>query len=440
MKSVLTVAGSDPSGGAGIQADLTAFAYAGVHGCTVVTCVTAQNPKEVTSIHAVPLDIIEAQLDVVIKHQTISACKTGMLYSPEIVKLISEKSETWDCPLIVDPVMKASAGQSLSKEGFSDAVMKHLLPRATVFTPNVLEAQTITGIKITNLDEMEKACRTIHDMGCDFVLIKGGHLEEFHATDILFDGRDFRLFISKSYPGEVHGSGCTFSALICAFVASGMDVADAVEEAKLHMGIYFERGGVFAEGFTKPEEMVEPMMTEEEQQVFGELSKAAANLPDILPLSFVPEVGINYGYALPNASEKRDICALEGRFVRAGEGIVRAGGIAFGGSTHVARIILTAMKYDRTQRSAMNIRYSDAIIQACSAVDLSTVAFDRRHEPRGGSTMEWGVKTAIKKTGIVPDIIYDRGGMGKEAMIRVLGKNPQDVLIKLSLVIEKNPE
>jgi hydroxymethylpyrimidine/phosphomethylpyrimidine kinase len=307
MKSVLTIAGSDPSGGAGIQADLAAFAYTGVHGCTVITCVTAQNQNKVSKIHAVPMDIIEAQLDVVLKDQKISACKTGMLYSPDIVKLIADKSTKWDFPLIVDPVIKASAGQSLSTEGFVDAVIKHLIPRATVFMPNVPEACAVTGKEITSLDEMEAACRTIQEMGCDFVLIKGGHLEEHQATDILFDGKNFRIFLSKSYPGEVHGSGCTLSALICAFITRGMDVTDAVEEAKLHMGLYFKRGGVFTESFTQPQEIAEPVMTEEEQQVYGLLSKAAAELPDILPVSFAPEVGINIGYALPNASEKTEV-------------------------------------------------------------------------------------------------------------------------------------
>lgn len=439
MKSVLTIAGSDPSGGAGIQADLAALAYSGVHGCTVVTCVTAQNSKEVSKIHAVPLDIIEAQLDSVLEEKNISACKTGMLYSPDTVKLIADKSTTWDFPLIVDPVMKASAGQNLSAEGYVDAVIEHLIPRATLFTPNVPEACAITGLKITNLEEMETACRTIHEKECDYVLLKGGHLDEHHGTDILFDGKDFRVFLSKSYPGEVHGSGCTFSALICAFIARGMDVADAVEEAKLHMGIYFERGGVFSESFAQPEEMPEPVMTEEEQQVFGLLSKAAAEVPDILPVSFVPEVGINIGYALPNASEKTEVCALEGRFVSAGDTIVRAGGIAFGGSTHVARIILTAMKYDRESRSAMNIRYSYDILKICTAADLSIATFDRKLEPKKRSTMEWGVKTAIKKMGTVPDIIYDKGGMGKEPMIRILGKDPPDVLNKLLSVVERTP-
>ena len=436
MRSVLTIAGSDPSGGAGIQADLAAFAYAGVQGCTVVTSVTAQSTKEVSEIHAVPKDIIEAQLVSVFRDKKISACKTGMLYSPDVVGLISEKSTTWDFPLIVDPVMTASAGQSLSTEGFADAVKNNLIPRATVFTPNVFEARAITGLDIKSLEDMEEACKKIHGLGCDYVLVKGGHLEEPQAADMLFDGKDFRVFLSKSYPSEIHGSGCTFSALICGFIGLGMDVTDAVEEAKLHMGLYFERGGEFFKGFTRPDEVPMPAMTNEEQQVYGLVSKAAEEVPGILPTSFVPEVGINIGYALPNADEIRDVCALEGRFVCAGEKIVQAGGIAFGGSTHVARIILTAMKYDRAVRSAMNIRYTSGIIKACRAADLSMAAFDRRLEPKGRSTMEWGVKSAIKKIGGIPDIIYDKGGVGKEPMIRILGTNPLDVLNKAIHIVE----
>jgi hydroxymethylpyrimidine/phosphomethylpyrimidine kinase len=223
-------------------------------------------------------------------------------------------------------------------------------------------------------------------------------------------------------------------------MALGMDVFDSVEEAKLHMGIYFERGGEFSKGFTKPEEIPLPVMTKEKQQVHGLLSKAAEEIPAILPVSFVPEVGINIGYALTNADGISDICALDGRFVRAGERIIRAGGVAFGGSTHVARIILTAMKYDRTKRSSMNIRYSPAIIKACRAAGLGIAAFDRRLEPKGASTMEWGVKSAIKKEGGVPDIIYDKGGVGKEPMIRILGRDPLDVLNKVRMIAKNVTE
>jgi hydroxymethylpyrimidine/phosphomethylpyrimidine kinase len=290
---------------------------------------------------------------------------------------------------------------------------------------------------ISNLNDMEEACKKIQELGCDYVLIKGGHLEERQATDILYDGTEFRVLISKSIPRDVRGSGCTFSALIGSFIALGMDVADAVGEAKLHMNIYFEGKGSFVRGFSQPEDRPGPVMTQRELEIYGALSSAVGKLPDILSKHLVPEVGINIGYALHNASSTDDVCALEGRFSAVGETIAHMGDLRFGASKHVARIILAAMRYDPQMRSAMNIRYSMEILDACSASDLSIATFDRRLEPDDISTMEWGTRTAIKRSGNVPDIIYDTGGMGKEPMIRILGCDPHDVISKLRLIRDK---
>ena len=137
MKSALSIASTDPTGGAGISADLKAFAYTGVHGLSVVTCVTSQNTQSVSKIHEVPLDIIEAQLDSILSDVKISSCKTGMLYSPQIVKLIAKKSQDFDFPLIVDPVLKATVGGDLTKSDFVDTLKEHLIPKAFLITPNI---------------------------------------------------------------------------------------------------------------------------------------------------------------------------------------------------------------------------------------------------------------------------------------------------------------
>ncbi len=436
MKSVLTIAASDSSGGAGVQADLKAFSYAGVHGCSVITCVTAQNTEKVSHIYEVPLEVIEAQLDAVLEDIKISACKTGMLYSPEIVELVARKCEAFDFPVVVDPVMKATVGQSLHRPDFIDALTKTLIPKATLVTPNIPEAEAITGSEIKTLDDIKTACRRIHALGCRNVLMKGGHLDELKATDVLFDGEDFRLYLSKSYPKDLHGTGCTFSALITAFLARGRSLEDAVDEAKLHIGNVIELGYKIGKGVGVANVMPQ-QMSEDQLQVMRSLANAVNELLEVLPPSMVPEVGVNIGHAVDDAKDIQDICAIEGRLIRAGEAVAHLGRFKFGASKHVARIILTAMKFDGSMRSVMNIRFDEKIIDACTSLGFSIGKFDRRKEPETTSTMEWGTESAIEELDKVPDIVYDEGGIGKEPMIRILGRDPNDVIGKLRQIVER---
>jgi hydroxymethylpyrimidine/phosphomethylpyrimidine kinase len=146
-------------------------------------------------------------------------------------------------------------------------------------------------------------------------------------------------------------------------------------------------------------------------------------------------VGINFVYALPQARYYEDVCALEGRIVGSGKKVARSGCFAFGASRHVSRIVLTAMRFDPDVRSAINLRYSETHVEQMKGSGLKVTSFDREDEPEGEKTMEWGTRTAIGRTGKVPDVIFDRGGVGKEAMIRLLGHDPQDVLRKLKRAI-----
>jgi hydroxymethylpyrimidine/phosphomethylpyrimidine kinase len=437
MKSALTIAASDPSGGAGIQADLRSFSYMGVHGCSVITCVTAQNTQKLYQINAVPKMAIEGQLDALLEDIKISACKTGMLYSPGIVELVAEKLEAFDFPLIVDPVMKATVGGSLHDSGFVETLKNKLIPKATLITPNIPEAEAILGEKIKSVEDAKDAAKKLHTSGCKFVLLKGGHLEGSLAADILYDGEETRIFMSKSYPKDLHGTGCTFSALITAMMARGKKVEEAVSEAKFHIGNIIEHGYAIGKGVGIAGIVPQPSFSPEEIAVMEALHDAISEVQEMLSIFCVPEVGTNMGFALPNASSLDDICALEGRLVRVGESLGHLGGLKFGASKHIARIILTAMKFDSETRSAMNIKYHKVIIDACSSLGFEIGTFNRKEEPETTTTMEWGTETAIKKMGKVPDIIYDEGGWGKEAMIRIMGKDPQDVVGKLKKIVEK---
>jgi len=230
---VLTVAGSDSGGGAGIQADLKTFASLGVHGATAITCLTAQNPRSIAAIQPLSPKFVITQMAQVVDAFAPSACKTGMLLSGEIIRAVSRFLKKHRLPLVVDPVMVASSGASLLRPGALRA-LKQLCSEALLVTPNLAEAKVLSGRSVRTPELMRAAARIIHrQLGCA-VLVKGGHLENSPAaTDIFFDGtEDVTLtapFISQV---ETHGTGCTYSAAITAFLARGCSLRESVEQAK----------------------------------------------------------------------------------------------------------------------------------------------------------------------------------------------------------------
>ncbi len=233
IKRVLTIAGSDSGGGAGIQADLKTITVLRGFGMSVITALTAQNTLGVHGIHEVPTDFIEKQFDAVAADIGVDAAKTGMLSSSEIMRTVAKKIEEYSIEkLVVDPVMVAKGGGMLIRQDAKKTLATVLLPLAFVITPNVPEAEELTGMKITTVDDMKKAAKAINRMGAKNVFLKGGHMSG-DALDILYDGRDFYEFTSERIDTKnTHGTGCTTSAAIATGLAQGMDVCGAVKRAK----------------------------------------------------------------------------------------------------------------------------------------------------------------------------------------------------------------
>jgi len=425
MIPVLTIAGSDSSGGAGVQADMKTFTVLGVHGCCAVTCVTAQSTKNVEYIYPLPLEVVESQIDAVVKDLKIRVVKTGMLYNGAIVKSVSKKIHDYKLKGIADPVMSSTTGKKLIEKGYIDALKKYLIPVSMIVMPNLYEAGMIAGFKVKNIDDMKKACRVIHKMGARFVLVKGGHLRK-NCVDVLYDGKKFLFYSNKKMDRKAHGSGCTYSALVAGLVAKGYRVENAVGTAKEMISGMIESG--YNIGSTDVVNQYAAM--NEKYRVLKEVENAVLWFESNLKPDFVPEVGINMAYALPGAEGFDDVCGIDGRIVKIGGKVKRIGDVDFGKSRHVARIVLTAMRFDPGMRCAMNIGYSEDTVKKAKRKKLNVGFFDRKYEPKDVSTMEWGTKNVIKKMGYVPDIIYDKGGFGKEAMIRITGKNPKDVTEK----------
>lgn len=238
MKQVLTIAGSDSGGGAGIQADIKAMSANGVYATSVITSITAQNTKGVSAVHDLPVRIIEAQLDAVFEDFEIAAVKTGMLSSSQIVDSVTRKIKQYhaNLNLVVDPVMVAKSGHPLLQQDAVDHLKTSLFPLALLVTPNVHEAEQLSGIEIKSVADAKQAAKAIHKLGSRYVLIKGGHLLVEKGTDLLYDGRFFNL-----YKGEfletphTHGTGCTYASAIAAQVARGKNLPDAVQAAKAYV-------------------------------------------------------------------------------------------------------------------------------------------------------------------------------------------------------------
>lgn len=235
VKIALTIAGSDSGGGAGIQADLKTFQELGTFGTSVLTAVTAQNTLGVQGVYPVPLEGILQQLSSVFSDLRPHALKTGMLYSAEIVTALTEKLQEWGggVPVICDPVMIAKGGMSLLKQEAQDAIRVHLFPLCTLVTPNVPEAEVLTGFTIRTVADMVRAGRELQQLGAENVLVKGGHMEGERALDVLVTPEEVLLFHSPRIDTkETHGTGCTYSAAITANLAKGMDLTSAIHAGK----------------------------------------------------------------------------------------------------------------------------------------------------------------------------------------------------------------
>ncbi|MBN1253793.1 MAG: bifunctional hydroxymethylpyrimidine kinase/phosphomethylpyrimidine kinase [Deltaproteobacteria bacterium] len=438
MKRILTIAGSDTGGGAGIQADLKTIATLGGHGMSVITALTAQNSLGVQAVYPIPPPFIETQIDAVFSDMGADAAKTGMLYDGAVVKMVAEKMKHYEVDnLVVDPLIAATDGTPLLDEEGQAALLQELLSLATLVTPNLPEAAELAGMEVRTTDEMKEAAKRIHEYGVKAVLIKGGHLEG-DPVDILFDGSGFTEFKSERIAGsDVHGTGCVLSAAIATELAKGASLQEAVQRGR-EMTIMSIKGALTigaGRRFTHPHTY--EALDGERSKAIEALDKALAQLQREKGIGrLIPEVSSNLGYALLSAQAKRDVAAFPSRIIRVRDSIVTVDIPAFGTSQHIASIILTVMQHDPSCRSAMNIAYSPSLLKACEKAGFSVLGFDRGKEPQEvteeeGRSLAWGVENILTREGEVPDAIYDEGGWGKEPMIRILGRNPGEVIQKV---------
>lgn len=240
---ILSIAGSDSGGGAGIQADLKTFTALKTHGMSAVTALTAQNTQGVQSLEAVSPDFVRQQIEAVVSDIGVSAVKSGMLVNEDIVHVVSECLEKFSITsYILDPIIRSESGQELlSPEGI-EAMKADLFPKALLITPNIAEAEALTGLSISTQDDMERAALILFDLGPGYVLVTGGHLAGNQAVDILYDGIGIHPFIADKLDAKNnHGTGCTFAAALTAYYAKGFEIGESVAKAKyfVHNALMF---------------------------------------------------------------------------------------------------------------------------------------------------------------------------------------------------------
>jgi len=433
----LTIAGSDSGGGAGIQADLKTFSAFGVFGKTVITSVTSQNTLGVQAVDDLPVGVVESQLKSIFEDGKCQAVKTGMLGNEQIVDRIASLLKRYRVKnLVVDPVIFSSSGKRLLTAEGVEMMKERLLPLAHLVTPNIREAEILSGVKIRQLSDMKRAARKILKLGVRAVVLTGGHLKG-KPEDLFLDNNGLQVLTSERLSeSDPHGTGCVFSSAITAGLASGLQTLPAVQEAKAFIGRAIL--GEVISGNGKPS--VDPLSSlyreSEKAQVMDGLNRALRLFRKERIGSLVPEVQTNIGLALKNAKNHEDVLAIPGRIVKNGDDIFTGAEPEFGGSRHVANIVLTVMRYDPGKRAVMNIKYTDTLLKICQRLRFRIASFDRADEPRNvrvreGSSLEWGTQKAIMDYGSVPDIIYDLGGIRKEEMIRVIAEDIESLTNKI---------
>ena len=443
MKCLLTVAGLDPSGGAGLGQDLGVFAAQGFHGLCVPTALVPQGPRGVRALTPVNDGEFALMLQVLTEEvDTLAGVKIGVLVTqPQAEKLAEFLRTRPEIPLVIDPVLRAKNGTPLSSKEAVRALLKKLPPLRPFLTPNLSETEVLTGGKVHDLPSMKEGARALYSLGAKAVVVTGGHLPETdELADVFYDGQEFLVQVKSRIAAEVHGTGCLFSALLLTFLARGYPPAEAffATEAAVEQTLSAPYP-VGDQGYLYVSPPLIQAQEAERFRVLRALQEAAESLAHLAPTELVPAVQMNFGYALPDACTVNDVAAFPGRIgVWKGKLLFKEQP-AFGASSHVARLILTMMRRFPWMRSCLNLRFAENCVQKARSAGLVVCEADRTREPQEvrdteGGSLDFLMEEVLADCSCPPDLVYDRGDVGKEPMIRLFGRSPAEVLKKLEAV------
>ncbi|WP_320008487.1 bifunctional hydroxymethylpyrimidine kinase/phosphomethylpyrimidine kinase [Maridesulfovibrio sp.] len=445
LPCVLTIAGSDSGGGAGIQADLKAISMAGCYGASAITALTAQNTTGVAGIEAVSPEFVALQIETVCDDIKVRAAKTGMLFSAPIIRAVGEALNGRDIPLVIDPVCVATSGAKLLKDDAVEA-MKEIFHLADLLTPNVPEAELFTGLEIKSREDIFEAIEILLEMGPKAVLVKGGHFDSVAATDWLgIKGRQpIPLMQQRVKTKNSHGTGCTLSAAIASGLAKGYDMVTAVRKAQEYLNLALRSGFDLGEGSGPPNHLAPMLIEGMKQGTLSELHEFGLRLECMHGLSqLIPEVRMNVAVALPHATEIKDVAAFSGRIscTRKGQVMV-CGHPEFGASFNVAKILLCARKANPEIGCAARLRLNNQILDAAAECGFVEAWFDRADEPdevQGTEEyfLEWGTCKAMAEHTEPQnvDVICESGAKGIEPCLFFLAKDFGGLEAKLTKLL-----
>ncbi len=431
--NVLSIGGSDPSSGAGIQSDVRTFATFGVHGLTVITAVTSQNTVKFSKTEPVSSEMIKDQLDAIFSDFTVDAIKIGMVYNGSIIKALYSKLKNIKAPIVLDPVIRSTTNGRLIEKSALSVYKKLLFPLAFVVTPNVSEAEKLTGMKILTKNDVLKCAQKIRQLGVKNVVITGNQFEKGCVDDFVLENSTHYSISGKKLQIVNHGSGCNYSASLAVALATGKSFRDAVKFAKEFSYNSIKNSQKIGSGI--------PITNFKKSELEKSLEDSILdfkNLKNIYLL--IPECQTNFVYSKLHPKSIHDILGISGRIVRTGKSVNVAGSLEYGASRHVASAILAVAKKFPSIRSALNLKYDSKIIKKCKRNGLAVLHYDRTKEPshikrKENSSVLWGIKNAIKNETSPPDIVFHKGDFGKEPMIIVFGKNPSNVIKKVTSIL-----
>lgn len=430
----MSIAGSDPVAGAGIQADIKTFHAFDIYCATVITSVVIQSTEGVFERRDLSPEAVEQQLKAVLRDLDIKVVKIGVLPTKKIVKVV--KKHITDYTVVFDPVIFSSSGYRLMDEEAVDYLRKSFFSDIFLITPNREEAAILAGMEMGPEDQIKKACKVLHETGARNILITGT------GRDILYNGKEFREFASERIEKDVHGTGCTFSSAIAANLAEDRALTESVKRAKEYITGAIKASKNIGKGQNVIDHFYKVKKKAERYQIIKDLKEAYKLLKEEDIHDLIPEVQSNLVFALKNADSAEEVAGFPGRIIKVNEDITTVSAPEFGASRHMANLILETMKYSPKTRSVMNIKYSKLAVRACKDLQYNLSFIDRKKEPKSlkekeGKTLKWEIEEVFKQLKIAPDLIYDTGDIGKEAMIRVLGETPREVAEKVIKIKRK---
>ena len=431
--NLLSIGGSDPSSGAGIQSDIKTFSALDVYGLTIITSVTGQNTSNFGMVEPVSKNILKNQLESVISDYKIDGIKIGMVYNSEIIKIVYKYLKKLKIPIIVDPVIKSTTGGMLIKKSAISDFKKFIIPLATIITPNKFEAEILTKTKINSKNTPEKIAKMIQKMGAKNIVITGVEIKNKQVLDFVLEKNKKYYIIDKKISKINRGSGCIHSAAVLYAIVKNKNIKESLKFAKKTTLNSIKNSKKIGKGI-----IITNIERHDETKI--KLSNAINEFIKIKNIhENIPECQTNFVYSKEKPKSIKEILGISGRIVKAGKEVIIAGNLSYGGSKHVATALLTVNKKYAKIHSAINLKYKKEIISKIKKLKLVTYEYDRSKEPQNvkikGSTIAWGIETAIKNSKKSPDFIYHKGGFGKEPMIIVFEETPEAIIKKIIKII-----